>query len=193
MPIPVWLDSELFNWVILPLLIFLARITDVTLGTMRIIFLSRGKRNLAPVLGFFEVLIWIVVIGQLVRNLNNIACYVAYAAGFATGTYVGMKLEEKLALGLLAVRVIVVKGAQALVEHLVQAGYGVTRLSGTGATGAVDIIYTIIERKEMRHVVDLIREVNPQAFFLVEEVRSVNQGIFPHHETQSAWGIVKRK
>lgn len=193
MTLPVWLSSDVFNWVILPLMIFMARITDVTLGTMRIIFLSRGKRNLAPVLGFFEVLIWIIVIGQLVRNLNNAACYIAYAAGFASGTYIGMKLEEKLAIGLLAVRVIVVKEAQILIEHLIHSGYGVTRLTGTGATGAVDIIYTIIPRKEMPRVVALIREVNPHAFFLVEEVRSVNEGIFPRQTSQGYWGILKKK
>ena len=74
-----------YAWVVLPLIIFIARIFDVTLGTIRIIFVARGKRNLAPVLGFFEVLIWIVVISQLVQNLESFTAYIGYAAGFAAG------------------------------------------------------------------------------------------------------------
>ncbi|GAE87820.1 hypothetical protein JCM21531_1220 [Acetivibrio straminisolvens JCM 21531] len=81
------------------MLIFFSRIIDVTIGTIRIIFVSRGKKYLAPVLGFFEVLVWIVAISQVMQNLNNFACYFAYAAGFATGTFVGIIIEEKLAIG----------------------------------------------------------------------------------------------
>ena len=98
-------DSDLFSYVLMPLLIFLARICDVSIGTMRIIFVSKGKRNIAPILGFFEVLIWITAISKIMQNLDNYVNYIAYAAGFATGNFVGMIIEEKLAMGIQMIRV----------------------------------------------------------------------------------------
>jgi hypothetical protein len=96
-----------YTWVILPLIVFLARFVDVTLGTMRIIFLSRGRKFLAPALGFVEVFIWITVVSQIVGGAqNNLLAYFAYAAGFAVGNYVGMVIEEKLAIGTLVIRAI---------------------------------------------------------------------------------------
>ena len=88
-------DSDLFSYVLMPLLIFLARICDVSIGTLRIIFVSKGKKNIAPILGFFEVLIWITAISKIMQNLDNYINYIAYAAGFATGNLIGMIIEEK--------------------------------------------------------------------------------------------------
>ena len=82
-------NSELYIWVLLPVMVFFARVADVTLGTMRIIFISRGKRNLAPLLGFVEVFIWITIVSQIVSNAHNLLAYLAYAAGFATGSLPG--------------------------------------------------------------------------------------------------------
>ena len=100
---------DLYTYLLLPLLIFCARIIDVSIGTLRIIFVSKGKRNIAPLLGFFEVLVWILAISEIMQNLNNWVCYVAYAAGFAAGNYVGMIIEEKLAIGILIIRIIIIK------------------------------------------------------------------------------------
>ncbi len=94
--------SDWFNYLVLPAAIFLARICDVTIGTLRIIFVSKGNKLIAPVLGFFEVLIWIIAITRIIENLNNPFCYVAYAAGFATGNYIGLRVEEKLAVGIVS-------------------------------------------------------------------------------------------
>jgi len=125
-------NSETFGWVVLPILIFLSRIIDVTIGTIRIIFVSRGKKYLAPVLGFFEVLVWIMAISQIMQNLNNFVCYFAYAAGFATGNYVGIIIEEKLAIGTLIIRVIMTKDECQLKERLSKAGFGVTVVDAQG-------------------------------------------------------------
>ena len=119
-----------YAWVVLPLIIFIARIFDVTLGTIRIIFVARGKRNLAPVLGFFEVLIWIVVISQLVQNLESFTAYIGYAAGFAAGNYVGMWLEDKLALGTYILSLITAEDTAEMIARLSDAGFGVTRVEG---------------------------------------------------------------
>ena len=99
-------DSHFFTFVVLPALIFIARVCDVTIGTLRIISVSRGYKFLAPVFGFFEVLIWIVVIGKVMQNLGNVFCYIGYAGGFATGNLVGIIIEERLAMGILLIRII---------------------------------------------------------------------------------------
>src|SRR5512139_1940021 len=106
-----FLDSALYVWVVLPILVFLARVMDVTLGTLRIIFISRGKRNLAPLLGFVEVFIWITIVSQIVSHAHNILAYVAYAAGFAAGNFIGMYIENRLAIGTQVVLAIIQENA----------------------------------------------------------------------------------
>ncbi len=172
-------DADFYAWVILPLLIFLARVADVTLGTMRIIFTSRGKRNLAPLLGFVEVLIWIVAIGQLVQNLGSATSYLGYAAGFAAGNYIGMLLEDRLAIGTLVVRAIVPVGGVEVMKRLHDAGFGVTGVDGEGTTGPVKLVYTVVMRKHIREVMDIIHNVHPKAFITVEDARDAQEGVFP--------------
>lgn len=186
-------DPEVYAWVILPILIFFARVTDVTLGTLRIIFISRGKRHLAPVLGFFEVLIWIVAIGQIVQNLHSVTSYLAYAAGFATGNFVGMVVEDKLAIGTLIVRVILPTDAGQLCAQLSAAGYGVTSVDAEGATGQVALLYTVVKRKDYPAVLDIIHRIHPKAFVTVEEVRSSQEGIFPAHVSRYPGALFRRK
>lgn len=174
-----FLNSELFAWVILPLLIFIARVIDVTFGTMRIIFVSKGEKILAPLFGFFEIMIWLFAIGQVMQNLTNLTYYFAYAGGFATGNFVGMYIEEKMAMGTLIIRIITRKDASNLIDAMKSKNYGVTILDARGATGDVKIIFTVIKRKDVDEVITMIRHFNPKAFFSVEEVRAAKEGIFP--------------
>ncbi len=173
-----FLDSALFTWVILPILIFCARIIDVSIGTLRIIFISKGRQYVAPILGFFEVLVWILAIGQIFKHLNNIICYVAYASGFATGNFVGMYLEHKLAIGTQMIRIITRFDASELINELRSAGFGLTIVDGEGAIGPVKIIFTLIRRREQRQVVEFIQRYNPKAFFSIEDVRTAKEGVF---------------
>lgn len=180
MPIAVFpIESQFSAWVLLPILIFLARICDVTLGTVRLIFVSRGFKYLAPIAGFFEVLIWILVIGQIMQNLSNWLCYVAYAGGFATGNYVGMWVAERLSLGIVLIRIITQRGAHALVDRLRKNDYGVTSVDGEGAAGPVQVIFTIVPRREVGTVVEMVKAYNPKAFYSIEEVGFVEKGVFP--------------
>lgn len=178
-------DSELFSYAILPLLIFLARICDVSIGTMRIIFVSKGKRNIAPILGFFEVLIWIIAISKIMQNLDNYVNYLAYAAGFATGNYVGMIIEEKLAVGVQMVRVFAHGSVSDLVQNLNTSGYGATVIEAHGARERVTLIYIIVERQELPKVINIIKKYNRKAFYTIEDVRSVSEGIFPPKKPHS--------
>ena len=175
--------SYLFAWVILPILIFLSRIADVSIGTVRVILVSRRLKYLAPVAGFFEVLIWILVIGQIMQNLSSPVCYVAYAGGFATGNFIGILIAEKLSIGMVLVRVIFPKQANGLIDRLRERRYGVTSIDGQGADGPVQIVFTIVPRREVQTVVDLVKESNPEAFYSVEEVDFVERGVFPLRQT----------
>ncbi len=171
--------SPVYAWVILPILIFLARITDVSVGTVRLILVSRRLKYLAPIAGFFEVLIWIIAMGQIMQNLANPICYVAYAGGFATGNFVGILIAERLSLGTVLVRIITPKETDGLIERLRERRYGVTSLDGQGANGPVEVVFTIVPRREAPVVVELLKEFNPQAFYSIEEVDSVERGVFP--------------
>lgn len=175
-----FVDTNLFSLIILPLLIFLARICDVSIGTMRIIFVSKGKKSIAPILGFFEVLIWIIAISKIMQNLDNYVNYVAYAAGFATGNFVGMILEEKLAVGIQMIRVFANERGTELVQTLNSKGYGATVVEACGAREKVHLIYTIVQRNELEKVLSLIEGFNPKAFYTIEDIKSVNEGIFTH-------------
>jgi len=172
-------STEIFKWIVLPLLIFAARILDVSLGTVRIVFVSRGLKYLAPLVGFFEVIIWLLAIRVIIQNLNNVACYIAYGAGFAMGTFIGLQIEKKIAIGNSLIRVITQKDATELIEHLREKNYGLTSIDAQGVKGKVHVIYIIIRRHDIENVAGIIREFNPQAFYTIEDIRLVSRGIFP--------------
>lgn len=176
-------DSNIFNYLVLPLLIFLSRVLDVSIGTLRIIFVAKGKKYVAPILGFFEVFIWLLAISSIMQNLDNYVNFLAYAGGFAAGNYVGMFLEEKIALGVMIVRVVTQKPADMLISRLNSMGFGITSVDAMGSKSEVNIIYTIIHRNEMKRVLSIIKEYNPKAFYSVEDVRYVNEGAFPTRRT----------
>ena len=171
--------SEIFKFIFVPAFIFTARIFDVTLDTIRIIFVSRGMKYLAPIIGFFEVLIWLIAITQIFSNLTNPLYYVAYAGGFAMGNFIGIIIEEKMAIGTVVIRIITQKDATDLIDFLKCTGCGVTHVDAQGAMGPVKIIFTIVKRKDVDQVLEIIRQYNPLAFFTIEDVRSVRKGVFP--------------
>jgi uncharacterized protein YebE (UPF0316 family) len=171
------MNSPLFDYLLLPLFIFCLRICDVTLDTMRIILMTKGFKNLAPVIGFFEILIWIVAISRTMQNLNNNwICYIAYAGGFATGNYVGMLLDEKLAIGHEIIRVITGMNS-GLARVLRDAGFGVTTLKASGMDGDVEIVFVVVKRKNLKNAIELIRKSTPGAFFTIENVHFVNRPV----------------
>jgi len=170
-------DFDFINYIVIPILIFLARIVDVTVGTVRIVMVSKGKRHIAPLLGFIEVFIWIIAVGKIMQNLDNWANIFAYSAGFATGNYIGLIIEEKVAMGIVRIQVITAKVADELIIKLKKAGYGITHHEATGVNGKVSILYSIINRADLPMVIKVIREFNPNAFYSIEDVRFVNKGV----------------
>ena len=170
------METIWFDYVILPLLILLARIVDVSLDTIRVILVAKGYRSIAPFIGFFQVLIWVITITRIMANLDNWFTYFGYAGGFALGTYVGMRIEAKLALGYELVRVVTRADASQLIGTLRKQGYPVTAVAGKGKDGDVGILFIILKRKSIDAVVELIKQFNPKAFYTIEDMRFVSDG-----------------
>jgi len=174
-----YIDTELFQWCILPLLIFLARVIDVSIGTVRIIFVSRGLKLIAATMGFFEVLIWITVVTQILNNLTNPMTYIAYAAGFATGNYIGILIEQRISIGKVMIRIITGQDSKDLCDILKDKGYRFTIVNAHGSRGEVKIIFSVIDRKLLPEILESIKVFTPNAFYSIEDVRQVKEGEFP--------------
>lgn len=180
---------DLYPWV-LPIVIFFGRICDVSLGTLRIVFVSKGERNIAPLIGFVEVFIWVVIIAQVLARANDLISYLSYAGGYATGTYIGLAIESKIGLGFISYRIFTVKSGPDLVNILNEAGYGATMIQGSGSKSAIDIVETAISRKESKKVEKIIYAFDPDCFYLVEDVRAKQRGIFTPRQSMR---LMKRK
>jgi len=173
-------DSAVYTLAILPVLIFLTRIIDVTLGTLRIIFINRNLRYFAAVSGFFEVLVWLLAMRQVFQQLDNPVCLVAYAAGFAAGSFVGVVIENKISIGRVVIRIITHREAGQLVSVLRSSGYALTVVDGEGATGPVKIIFAIIERRAIGPIAKIVEEYNPNAFCSLEDICFVSGAVTPN-------------
>ena len=185
-------NSEVFRWGVLPLLIFLARMSDVTLATLRNIFLSKSIKYIVPFLGFFEVLIWLLAISQIMKNLQNPLCFLAYAGGYSTGIFVGIKIEERLALGLQVMRIITQHDSEDLVLALRKANFGTTLMDAQGSKGPVKIILTVLKRKDLPLVRNIINQTHPHAFYSIEDIRNVSHGVFPGGSSEGKLDYLKK-
>lgn len=165
---------QLYQVALIPFLIFLARVLDVSISTIRIMFVWAGNKYLATFLGFFEALVWIIAIGQIMKDISNITSYLAYAGGFAAGTFAGMLIEEKLAYGTSMIRIITKKPALELIEFLKSKKLGVTTVEAEGHNGKVHIIYTVLKRKMVKCITARIKEFNPNGFYTIENIKFAN-------------------
>ncbi len=176
------LGADLYHYVVLPLIIALARVLDVTVGTIRVIFVSRGLKYYAPILGFFEVIIWLLAIGQIMQSLGNFMSYIGYGIGFAMGNYVGIILVERMSLGTVIIRIIPKLDTTNLVNHLRESNFGVTTIQAEGKSGPVQIVNSIVKKKDLKDALEIINIHNPNAFYTVEEIQKVNEGYFKHQQ-----------
>lgn len=181
---------ETYPW-LLPVIIFVGRICDVTLGTLRIIFVSKGERYKAPIVGFFEVFIWVVVISQIFSNANDLVAYLSYAAGYAAGNYVGILVENKIAFGYQLIRVYTRKDARELIKLLNKKSIGATFVVGEGAVSSVNIIETVVDRKSMDDALSVITGFDNDVFYLVEDIRYKKKGIFTSENKISRFNLLK--
>jgi uncharacterized protein YebE (UPF0316 family) len=163
-----------------PVVVFLLRATDVSMATIRMLMIMRGHRYLAPLIGFIEILLWVTAIGIVVQHLQSLPHVVGYAAGFATGNFLGLLIEERLALGTATIRTVVRQGGARLAEELREAGFGVTETLGRGRDGTVEVLYSVLPRRRVDRCLAVIDERAPESFVVVDEPRTVRRGwLFP--------------
>jgi uncharacterized protein YebE (UPF0316 family) len=169
------ISEQLFDYLIMPLLIFCARVGDVSINTLRIMFMMNGKKNIAPFLGFFEALIWLLAIGQIFQNIDNPLSYLAYAAGFGTGTYVGMYFDEKLAFGRVLVRVITPEPMLDLMDYMKENDHRFTNVGGEGRFGKVNLLFTVLKRDSLKSFIEKVKSLDEKAFYTIEGVKRASE------------------
>jgi uncharacterized protein YebE (UPF0316 family) len=182
------ISEDIFAYVILPLLIFLARIIDVSINTIRIIYVLGGRRLTATMLGFVESFVWLMAIRQIFQHLDNWASYIAYPAGFAMGIFVGMMIEERIAYGKVIIRIITRKEIDQLKEYLTTQNHRFTILKALGPDGDESVVFTVLERERLEELTSKLKEILPTAFYTVEKVnRASESGAVVQESTR--WSI----
>lgn len=176
MNIEVFANSDLFVYVVLPILIFLSRIVDQSIGILRIIFATKGFKFPAFLAGFLESLIWLIAIGQIMNHLDNIYCYLAFAGGFATGNVVGIYLEQRLSIGYLMVRVIFQKDSEKTIGLLRDSDFRLTVGDAMGVDQPVKMVFSTIMRSRLKEFLNILNKNNPNAFYTIEDVKMVKHG-----------------
>lgn len=156
------------------LFIFVLRALDVGMATVRIVLLSRGRRGIATIIGFGEALIWVIAVARVLDNLDDPARMVAFAAGFAAGTYFGSIVEELLAIGQSMVRIVTPTNVPPVAPMLREQGFGATVLNGDGMDGEVQVTFTVLPRKSLDKVLDMVKEISPDAYVTVDNTASID-------------------
>lgn len=157
-------------------LIFSLRLVGVSLGTVRTLLMTRGVESWAAILGFFEVLVYVIAIGFVVRDLSNVVNILAYCAGFSAGTFVGIRLERRMAFGHVTLRAYSAARSRLVASALREAGFGATLNWGEGLTGPVGVVSTVVPRKHANAAHEVVRSIDPEAFVIADETRSVSRG-----------------
>jgi uncharacterized protein YebE (UPF0316 family) len=184
----VGISENVFTFVVLPLLIFLARISDVSINTIRIIYVLGGRRWTATLLGFFESLIWLMAIRQIFEHMDNWVCYIAYPAGFASGIFVGMLIEERIAYGKVIVRIITRRDVEPLINYLKSMNNRYTHVNAHGPDGHENLVFTVLERERLNDLLLTLKEILPSAFYTVEKVnRAAESGTVVQESTR--WSV----
>ena len=176
-------SENIFAFILLPLLIFLARICDVSINTIRIIYMLGGRRGTSTILGFFESLIWLMAISQIFKHLDNWVCYVAYPAGFASGIFVGMMIEERIAYGKVIVRIITRKEVTPLIQFLNAQEFRYTKVVAEGPDGHENLVFTVLQRERLDDLLEKLKEILPSAFYTIEKVKAAAEsGALPEEQ-----------
>jgi uncharacterized protein YebE (UPF0316 family) len=182
------ISENAFSFVLLPLLIFMARILDVSINTVRIIYVLGGRKLTSTILGFFESFIWLMAIRQIFEHLDNWICYVAYPAGFAAGIFVGMIIEERIAYGKVIVRIITRKDVHPLLQYLNQEYHRYTYVKAEGPDGVENLVFTVLQREKLEELLMRLKEILPTSFYTVEKVnRAAESGAVVEQSTR--WSI----
>ncbi|HNP18417.1 MAG TPA: DUF5698 domain-containing protein [Fulvivirga sp.] len=169
------MSSETFGLVVIPLLIFFARILDVSINTVRIIFVMSGKKYISTILGFFESFIWLMAIGQIFKHVDNIYSYIAYPAGFACGIFVGMLIEEKIALGKVIIRIITAEDLTKVKEFLSHHNFRYSVVASKSEQGDENLLFAVLKRDHIPQMLNELKTHMPKAFYTIESVKRASE------------------
>jgi uncharacterized protein YebE (UPF0316 family) len=178
------LNIDLYAYVLLPLLIFSARVFDQSLGIVRIILATKGLTLPAFIFGFFESFVWLLAIGQIMTKIDNLFYYVVFAAGFASGNVFGIYLERKLSIGFVMIRVVFHHDSDHSIRQLKEKGFRVTIVDAQGMDQPVKMLFSTIKRKQINEFVENLMQTNPTAFYAVEDVKQVRSNYFASQKSR---------
>ena len=180
---------DFISYVLLPFLIFLARAADVTLATVKLMFIVNNAKRLAMVLGFFEALITILALSRIMQDASNLVAYIMYAAGFAAGTYLGMRIEEKLAYGSVVIRVISKQIPDALLTYLSDNQYNYSKVDASNQSGNTQVLFTVCKRRRVREFVQALEQLAPEALYTTEAVNQASSELLPQPQRRTAFSL----
>jgi uncharacterized protein YebE (UPF0316 family) len=176
------------------IVVFFARLTDVSLGTLRTIAIVHGRTTLAFWLGFFESAIWLVIISTVVQTvMQQPLLGVVYAFGFASGNLVGIKIEKIIAMGHLIFRVISRGNSSSIASKIREKGYRVTTFNGDGKDGPVQELYIVCRRRDLKSLMQTVMALDPGAFYVTEQAGAVSNVCRPIMQPVTGWRAVFKK
>ncbi len=185
-------EFDFISYVLLPALIFIARVADVTVATVKLMFVVNNARKAAATLGFFESLITIVALARIMQDASNLPAYIMYAGGFATGTYVGMWIEEKLAYGNVLVRIISRHIPDELLNYLITNQYRYSMVDANDQGGNTQVLFTVCKRSRLSGFLETLENIAPQTLYTIEGVKKVSDELLPEMERSSRPKIVQK-
>lgn len=178
-------NFDIISYILLPALIFLARLADVTVATVKLMFVVNNARKMAAILGFFEALITIMALSRIIQDANNLPAFIMYAAGFSAGTYVGMWIESKMAYGSVLVRIISKDMPEELFQYLAENKYSFSLVDAYDQSGNTRVLFTVCKRSKAGALLAHLEQVAPQALYTVEGVKQASHELLPKPQTAS--------
>lgn len=175
-------NFDIISYILLPALIFLARLADVTVATVKLMFVVNNVRKMAAILGFFEALITIMALSRIIQDANNLPAFVMYAAGFASGTYVGMWIEQKMAYGNVLIRIISKDMPEELFQYMAEHRYRFSLVDAYDELGNTRVLFTVCKRSNAGALLAHLERVAPDAYYTVEGVKQASHDLLPQSQ-----------
>ncbi len=182
---------DFISYILLPALIFLARVADVTVATVKLMFVVNNARRMAAILGFIEAFITIVALSRIVKDASNLPAFFMYAGGFATGTYVGMWLEEKMAYGSVLVRIISKHIPHHLLDYLAEHQYRYSLVEANDHSGNTKVLFTVCKRSKLGTFLTALEHIAPEVLYTVEGVKQVSHDLLPKQNKTKSFNLEK--
>ena len=176
------------------IIVFLARICDVSIGTIRTIVTVQGRTSIAFVLAIFEITIWVTVASAVINQIRDTPILVIfYAFGYATGNVVGIMVERKLAFGMMILRIITRNAGQLIADHLRAKGQAVTIFQGEGMRGPVNELYIACRRRDLKWILPEVQDLDPQLFYVIEQARDISKVLKPLYSPLGGWRATDKR